>query len=152
MNKEQAINTAVKWWSNKLKSKQNHSNGDGSFASLFACAIADRGMESVSDDQLVIFENELKASIEADIDTYMVGKHFNSVGLGCDYNPSVGLKIAAKKAGISEFNFPYKTYMRIEIPYNKGFDINSDIDTIDDFKVLVSDGYAQPYQSLNPCE
>lgn len=136
MTKEQAIKTAVKWWSNKLKSKAPHSNGDNSMSSIFACMIADGGMQDVTDEQLDVFESELYSHIEGEIDTRTF------FGLGCDYNPTINLSEAAKKAGISEFNFPYKVWMNID---NKG-------DTEDGYVVSVSDGYAQPYQNLEPIE
>lgn len=136
MIKEQAIKTAVKWWSNKLKSKAPHSNGDNSLSSIMACFLADGGMQDVTDEQINIFESELTNYLNHSLDTDTF------FGMGCDYNPTANLLEAAKTAGISEFNFPYKTWMEIE---NRS-------KSEDGYVVLVSDGYAQPYMELTPME
>lgn len=142
MTKEQAINTAARWWVNTLKKKQRHSNGDDSMSSILACAMADILREDISDDQFAIFEKELKQRVEADIEKYIIMHRFNHTELCCDYSPCLNLMEAAKIAAISEHNFPYKTNMMIRV--NRANEC--------DFSVEVSDGYAQPYQTLCPVE
>lgn len=131
MTKEQAINTAVNWWANKLKARTPHSNGDSGRASIFACFLADTGMKHVTDEQLDIFKKELRKRIED-----KVGKV--EVWLGCDYNPTTDLRESAEAAGISEFNFPYKTDLYIRQSSK------------DEYTVRIYDGYAAPSVELHP--
>lgn len=131
MTKEHAIIIAVEWWAGKLSAKAPHSNGDNAQASIFACLLADMGMKTVTDEQLNIFKSELKARIENEI-----GNRWREVYLGVDYNPSPNLREAAKQAGISEFNFPYKTDLYIK------WDDNGE------YSVYVYDGYRSPREFL----
>lgn len=130
MTKEQAINIAVEWWANKLSSKAPHSNGDNGFASVMACLLADSGMECVSDEKIDIFKKELTSQIENEMPN-----RWSEVYLGVDYNPSVNLRESAKKAGISEFNFPFKTDLHIRWED-------------DNYSVYVYDGYGSPREFL----
>lgn len=141
MTREQAVNTAARWWTVKLKSKQHHSNGDFSMGSLFACMLADKGMDDLSDDKLIAFETELKKVIDERIECDMIERNWPNIGLGCDYDPSPILSAAAKAVGINRSNFPFKTWMRIQVDATKT-----------NFNVEVSDGYAQPYQSVPAIE
>lgn len=131
MTKEQAIKTAVKWWSNKLRSRAKHDNGDTSVSSLFACALADQLSKPITDEQLEVFEAELTKILEVELDNHRF------VMLGCDYHPCEMLSNAAKASSISEHNFPYKTDSFVE---------NRD----GNYVIQVSDGYAQPWVVLNP--
>lgn len=131
MTKEQAIKTAVKWWSDKLRSRARHDNGDTSFASLFACVLADQLSKPITDEQLEVFAAELTKILEVHLNEHRYAL------LMVDYDPCKMLYDAAEAAGISAHNFPYKTDVMVE---NRN----------DDYAVLVSDGYAQPYEKLNP--
>jgi hypothetical protein len=62
------------------------------------------------------------------------------VYLGVDYNPSVNLREAAEAAGISMFNFPYKTDLYIRWTDD------------DDYTVYVYDGYRAPREELQPID
>lgn len=131
MTKEQAINVAVEWWANKLSAKAPHSNGANELPSILACLLADDGMEDTSNEQLDIFKRELRTRIENEMDN-----RWREVYLGVDYHPSMNLRESAKVAGISEFNFPYKTDLYIKW------------DDKDNYTVYVYDGYRVPRREL----
>lgn len=135
MTKTHAIKTAAKWWADKLKRRQPHSNGDNSSHSRFACLLADLGTEPITDEQLALFAEEL----EREIGKYMDENPDRYTHIGCDYGPCRTLHEAAKKAGINALNFPYKTNMLIEQ--------NGAV-----YTVQVSDGYARGYETVLPCE
>ena len=135
MTKEKAIHTAAKWWTDKLRQRQPHSNGDNSTSSIFTCMLADIGAKKPTEDQLALFETELERLILEFMDTY----DDRWVVLSCDYGPGLLLYDAAQKASINLLNFPFKTHMHIR---KNG----------DDFEVSVSDGYAQPYDTVPPYE
>ena len=133
MTKEQAIKTAVKWWSNKLRSRAHHDNGDSSSSSVMACLFADMLSKPITDEQLEVFEAELTKILEVETTNH------GFIMLMVDYDPCVMLYNAAKAAGISEYNFPFKTNVNV---------INRD----GNYTVQVSDGYAEPYENLSPVE
>lgn len=135
MNRETAIKTAAKWWTDKLRQRAPHSNGDNSPASVLACMLADIGSDNVQEEQLAVFTRELENGIRE-----AMAENERWVCLFCDYNPNLILRSAAEKAGISTMNFPYKTCMDIEM---RGYDT---------YVVQVSDGYAAPYVDVAPCE
>lgn len=135
MTREIAIKTAAKWWADKLRQRAPHDNGDKSRASVFACILADIGSDNIPEDKLTVFTRELENGIRE-----AMAENERCVWLFCDYHPTPILRDAAEKAGISTMNFPYKTDMEIE---KKG---------VDTFVVMVSDGYAQPYEKVKPCE
>lgn len=141
MTQEQAINTVVNWWSNKLKQKSPHSNGDSGAASVFGCFLADINMRNISEHQLSTFEKELYKEIKSEIENRLIESRWHSLSVGCDYDPCRMLSDAAKKADISTWNFPYKTWMSISIE-------NDDLN--DGFQVRVSDGYRAEWVSLSP--
>ena len=132
MTKETAIKTAAKWWTDKLRERAPHSNGDNSPANLLAMALADIMTAPLSEKQLAKFQKALEEIIEQDLTDY-------GLGMGCDYGPDHILFGAAHQAKINANNFPYKTGMFIK-------------KTCDAYTVLVSDGYAQPYVAVKPCE
>lgn len=134
MNKNQAIETAAKWWADRLKANRPHSNGDNSAASVFACLLADMGTEPVQDDKLELFKEELSSRINAYMDK------FNDmyVTLMCDYGPGAMLCEAAEKAGINKGNFPFKTSISI-------------IKRDNTYVVYAYDGYRAPREELRPC-
>lgn len=129
--KEQIINTAVKWWSNKIARPERHSNGASDPSNLMAMFIADMGTKTVTDDKIKIFEDCLRSSLSETYDEEFGNGNGWQIWLSCDYSPCRLLEEAAKEAGISVLNFPFKTHMVIHKD-----------------KMQVSDGYAQPYVEL----
>lgn len=140
MEREIAIMTAVKWWSNKVSIKTPHSNGSDEAASVTACAITDWLFVEPTSEQLNTFENCLYDGLERHIRRYLEEGRWTDTFVGCDYGPGKLLYDAAQIAGIPEANFPYKTYMRIE--KNQA--------VADDYSVYVSDGYCAPYVEVSP--
>ena len=132
MTKEEVIRTAVKWWLDKVCSKVPHNNGDSNSSSILACLFADMGAEDVTRSQAIVFDMALTHKIEAMYAENFEKRAYQAFMIGCDYHPCVELYDAAKEAGISEMNFPFKTWMRI----GKDF-------------VEVSDGYAKPFVRLD---
>lgn len=134
MTKEQAIITAAKWWSNKLRQKPRHDNGDSGLASLFACAIADSCMTEITEEQLKKFEEalveELLKKLSSCSFTY----------LDTDYDPNDILCAAANKAGISTMNFPYKITVCVEKTSSMS----------NEFRVGIRDGYRAPWEYPEP--
>ena len=137
MNKEKAIETAVNWWVEKLASKPRHDNGDNSFASIMACSMADGLRTDISPEQLEVFREELTTHVKSWLDNHRF------VDLYCDYGPGVGLYEAAKRAKISEHNFPFKTGVKIQkrVSYTEN---NRD----DDYRVLAREGYGCGYTEI----
>lgn len=136
MTRETAIKTAAKWWADKLRQRAPHSNGDNSPASVFACMFADMGTEAASEEKIAVFTEELEHQIQEHMDN--INNRY--VCLDCDYAPCTLLAESAARAGINRLNFPFKTDMIIE----QGISM--------DYKVLVSDGYGQPWDNISPCE
>ena len=135
MTREIAIKTAAKWWTDKLRERAPHSNGDNSPASVIACMLADIGSDDIPADKLAMFTTALENGIRE-----AMANNEYCVDIGCDYNPTPLLSAAAEKAGISVMNFPYKVWMFIE---KRSEDV---------YVIEVSDGYAQPYVTVKPCE
>lgn len=136
MKRETAIKTAAKWWADKLRQRAPHSNGDNSTASVFACMFADMSTEAASEEKIAVFTAELEHQLREHMDNI----NDRYVCLDCDYAPCTMLGESADEAGINRLNFPFKTNMTIEQ--------NSSMD----YSVRVSDGYAQPWENLYPCE
>lgn len=135
MTREIAIKTAAKWWTDKLRERAPHSNGDNSPGSLIAMALADIMATPLSEKQLAKFQKALEETIDQDLNIY--GDY--GIRIVCDYGPDHILFGAAHQANINANNFPYKTNMAIK---KNG----------DAYTVLVSDGYDQPYEKVKPCE
>ena len=95
----------AKWWGEKVSSKVIHDNGDRSFSSSIAGALADSMATQITDETKKIFIDSLTEEIVS-------GEKFVDC-IGCDYHPDKILADAAIKAGIKEFNFPWKTYMYV---------------------------------------
>lgn len=132
MTREIAIKTAAKWWTDKLRERAPHSNGDNSPESLLAMALADIMTTPMSEKQLAKFQKALEESIDHYLKDY-------GLVLYCDYGPDNLLFGAAKQAKINANNFPYKTKLFIE---KEG----------DEYYVMTSAGYSQPFAEVNPCE
>lgn len=135
MTRETAIKTAAKWWADKLRQRAPHDNGDNSRSNQLAMILADMLTTPMSEDQLTRFQKALEEGIDQDLKEH---KGYGGT-MGCDYGPCNLLSAAAEQAGINLNNFPYKTHMHIK-------------NTGDDYTVLVSDGYARPFEKVNPCE
>ena len=136
MNRETAIKTAAKWWTDKLRQRAPHDNGDNSRTSAFAMIMADLLTTPMSEDQLNRFRKALEEGIDRNLKKN--GERYGGT-MGCDYGPCILLSEAADQAGINCNNFPYKTHMHIK-------------KIGDDYTVLASDGYAQPFVAVKPCE
>ena len=136
MTRETAIKTAAKWWTDKLRQRAPHDNGDNSRSNQLAMILADMLTTPMSEDQLNRFQKSLEEGIDQDLKKY--GDAFG-VSMGCDYGPCNLLSAAAEQAGINPHNVPYKTHTYIR---KNG----------DDYTVLASDGYAKPAEKVNPCE
>ena len=135
MNREIAIKTAVRWWADKLKTRQPHSNGDNSPTSVFACLLADMGTNEVCDDKLGLFMDELTAQIN----TYMDKFNDRYVSIMCDYGPGAMLCEAAEKADINSVNFPFKTSISIVWREDEH-----------EYVVYAFNGYGAPREELQP--
>lgn len=138
MNKETAIKTAAKWWTDKLRQRAPHDNGDRSCG--LAMLFADMLTTPMSEDQLNKFQEALEKEIAKEMERY------GQITLGCDYVPCNVLRNAAVQAGINTNNFPFKTSMSIRL--TREVRRNSE----DGFVVSVYDGYAQPRVEIKPCE
>lgn len=136
MTREIAIKTAAKWWTDKLRERAPHDNGDNSRSNQLAMILADMLTTPMSEDQLNRFRKALEEGIDQNLKKY--GDAYGG-SMGCDYGPCNLLREAAVQAGINLNNFPYKTHMHIK---KSG----------DDYTVLASDGYAQPFEKVKPCE
>ena len=136
MTREIAIKTAAKWWTDKLRQRAPHDNGAKDPSNLLAMMLADILTTPMTEDQLTSFQKAL----EEGIDHELKENRERRAGLLCDYGPDLLLQEAAMQAGINTNNFPYKTGMHIE-HNGQGY-----------YTVCVSDGYAQPYERLKPCE
>lgn len=122
---KEAMEKAVNWWAEKVGGSQPHSNGNDGLASVMACMMADVGRKPVSESQIAVFKEELAKRITE------VGER-SRIFLSCDYGPCKMLSESAEIAGINVLNFPFKTDMTI----------------LDGKKVLVSDGYARPWEEI----
>ena len=126
MFSEKLIDAAVNWWSERVTGKCTHDNGDRSETSTFAGLLADLMIEPVSNQDTI---KQYKESLTKHI-LKASGKS-NNLCLSCDYSPDFILATAAKEAGISLHNYPWKTTMLIT-----------------DKEIKVSEGYGQPYQTI----
>lgn len=138
MKKEIAIKTAAKWWTDRLRERGPHSNGDNSMASMLANMFADMASKEIPEDKLQQFQTELELRIEefmAELSPYAREQAW----LCCDYGPGIMLRDAADAAGIDYINFPFKTNVVVEKDGN-------------DYRVRASHGYAQPYVAVLPEE
>lgn len=139
MTKEQTLDTAVKWWVDKLRTAQPHDYGNDSLWGKFICSMMDARTEPVSEKQLKIFETELKKLLGEEIDRYLINGRFYVNHLISDYGPDMTLRNAADKAKIPAFNFPFKTSMIIQ---------KSNRLSGDEFRIFVFDGYRADSKEL----
>ena len=104
LTKEQ-IEKAVNWWADVIQ-KPRFDNGDKSEAGGIGAVLASMARDrfSPSEGQVEKFKTYLREELEKEA-------YFVFDGLHVDYHPSKELSGAAKKANISELNFPWKTSM-----------------------------------------
>lgn len=120
---EEMARAAARWWRDKIDGGARHDNGDDSAASRLACLIADCLNTPTDRESLDVFENELTRMLMKE------GEDWDSFSIGSDYGPAGLLFFAAKTAGISPMNFPYKTWMWLQVSNGE---------------VVVNDGYGAP--------
>jgi hypothetical protein len=124
---KETIEKAASWWAGKLIDNQPHSNGDLGFSSVVECFLADAARQDVTLDQLNIFKKILEKLIGEAAKENILG-----ISIECDYRPCKMLEVAAKEAGISTANFPFKTMMFLS--EKEG--------------VVVRDGYGAPFTRI----
>lgn len=129
--KKELIAVAVNWWAEKISNNHPHSNGDNSLSSVMACMMADMASKPISLERLELFKTKLTVLLEDIYQENFIKRNGYPYSLGCDYGPDITLGTAAEAAGIELNNFPFKTHMHI---YKN--------------KVMVSDGYAQPFEII----
>lgn len=132
MNKVIPHDVAVQianWWADKI-SHTKFDNGDTSETGFMAMALALMSVQPVTEEQR---EKFVKALVER-ID----GKE--NLFLDVDYHPSKDLREAAKEAGISENNFPWKTFVVMYRNYDT-----------DGFKIIARHGYRAEPVTLYEC-
>jgi hypothetical protein len=130
--------TMAQWWGDQIRGDAHHDNGDhDNLASVFAGILADSMNKQADESQADKFVNILTEKIleQSKKNPYTL-RHL----LDCDYGPSKFLSDAAKEAGISPNNFPWKTCMGI---------LEKDDGTVD---IQVSAGYRAPWIKIWPKE
>jgi phage repressor protein C with HTH and peptisase S24 domain len=112
--KDEMIDTAAKWWSNKLSSP-SFNNGANDPINLIASLLASSTSEAinVSPEQTQAFEENLKKRIEENTDDTSFGYTIRT-----DYQPEGVLAQVAHETGIPDGKFPWKTYMRLDFIEN----------------------------------
>lgn len=117
------------WWGDCITSNTVHDNGDRSMTGIMSGLLADNLNE-------VVTEEMRRKFVEILIDKILeLQSPHGNYELRCDYAPSYFLAEAAKKAGISSWNFPWKTSMQVW-PKDGDHDYT---------EVLVSKGYRAPW-------
>lgn len=120
---EEMARAAARWWRDKIDGGAKHDNGDDSLASRMACLMADCLNVPTDAGLLNLFEHELVRMLLKE------DEGWGGFTLVSDYGPSGLLLSAAKAAGISPRNFPYKTWMLLQVQ---------------DGEIVVKDGYNEP--------
>lgn len=105
---EAMARAAAHWWAERADGTAHHNNRGGDLASVFAGILADTMNEPPKVGALERFEEILAEKIMTAERPYMC-RH-----IWVDYGPDRILCEAAKEAGISCNNFPWKTGMHID--------------------------------------
>ena len=136
VTREMAHAMAV-WWGERVGGRTHHDNGDHeNFASVFAGILADSMNRPTDESTVNKFVDILTEKI---LDEAIKREGFLFPGLlSCDYAPSKFLSDAAKEAGISIDNFPWKTSM--DVCKNKNGEV----------VVKASDGYRAEWKQIYP--
>ena len=124
---EEMARAAARWWRDKIDGGARHDNGDDGAASRLACLMADCLNTPTDKEKLDVFENELIRALMKE------GEGRDSFSIGSDYGPGGLLFYAAKAAGIGGMNFPFKTWMFLNV---------------DNGEVVVMDGYRAPLRVI----
>ena len=105
---EKLFQIAGKYWRCKLDNGRSHDNGDNSDASAMASILATMVslQNPVSKEQLDNFEKYLVEEVHKALEKY---PDMNSIDMYSDYAPGWILGEAAKRAGINQSRFPWKT-------------------------------------------
>lgn len=106
---EAMARTAAHWWAERSDGTAHHNNRGGDLANVFAGVLADMMNEPPKDGALERFEEILAEKIM----TAELPYEWRSIWV--DYGPDRILAEAAKEAGISCNNFPWKTGMQIDL-------------------------------------
>lgn len=123
---------AAHWWREKLERGVIHDNGDRSAMGAMAGIMADMLSEPTDINRLELFEKVLALRVCDEIENE-AGRGFEYFSIGCDYGPEGILFDAARETGVSARNFPWKTWMWIELKKEK---------------VMVRDGYHGPMLTI----
>lgn len=105
---EAMARAAAHWWAERADGTAHHDNRGGDLASVFAGILADTMNEPPKVGALERFEEILAEKIM----TTKYRMEWESIWV--DYGPDMILAEAAKEAGISCNNFPWKTGMHID--------------------------------------
>ena len=89
------------WWADKICGRVKFDNGDDSETGFMTSMLATMLAKPTTDEQREKFVKALSGRIE--------GKEY--LMLSVDYHPDEILRESAEEAGISEGNFPWKTYV-----------------------------------------
>lgn len=119
---------AAHWWREKLERGVRHDNGDRSEMGAMVGIMADLLSEPTDLKRLELFEKVLALRLFDEIENE-AGRGFGYFSIGCDYGPEGILLDTARETGVSVGNFPWKTWMWIELKEEK---------------VVVQDGYQRP--------
>lgn len=106
---EAMARAAAHWWAERADGTAHHNNRGNDLASVFAGILADKMNEPPKVGALERFEEILAEKIMTAELPYM----WRSIWV--DYGPDMILFEAAKEAGISCNNFPWKTGMHIDV-------------------------------------
>lgn len=127
MMTEEMARTAARWWRDKIDGGARHDNGDDGVASRLACLMADCLNTPTDKEKLDVFENELTRALMKE------GEGRDRFSIGSDYGPDDLLFYAAKAAGIGGMNFPFKTWMFLNV---------------DNGEIVVKDGYRASHRVI----
>ena len=97
---KEVAQTVATWWADKICGNVKFDNGDPSETGMICMGLAAICVEEVTEEQKQKFIDTLSGILEEQDHIY----------LGVDYHPGKWLCEAAKEAGISENNFPWKTH------------------------------------------
>jgi len=103
---QEQISKAVEWWGNAIRSPKfdNGDNSDQGGMTMMLAHLAS-SKHNPTDEQIETFKKNLEELMKND------RCDISRFGLFCDYGPDATLGEAAKKSGISELVFPWKTGM-----------------------------------------
>lgn len=127
MMTEEMARAAARWWRDKIDGGARHDNGDDGEASRLACLMADCLNTPTDKEKLDVFENELTCALMKE------GEDRDIFSIGSDYGPGGLLFYAAKAAGIGCMNFPFKTWMWLQVS---------------DGEIVVKDGYRESHRVI----